>query len=69
MMPRLFRAITSAFITALVVLIAYVVVDLYRSGRGKGWTPEQGDPWYYHLFTVLVILAPLAVGTITYRRR
>ena len=69
MMPRLFRAIAAALGTVLVVLIAYVLVDLYQSGHGRGWTPERGDPWYYQLFTALVILAPLAVGTITYRRR
>jgi hypothetical protein len=51
-----------------VILLAYVVVDLYMSGHGRGWTPDRGDPWYYHLFTVLLIVGPAVTAILVYRR-
>ena len=69
MASRLIRSLLAASGTALVTLIAYVIVDLYLSGHGRGWTPDRGNPWYYHLFTVLLILGPIGAGVVAFRRR
>jgi hypothetical protein len=68
MIQRRIRALVAASGAAVVVLLAYVMVDLYMSGHGKGWTPDRGDPWYYHLFTGLLFLVPVVVGVLAYRR-
>ena len=66
---RLAKAFGAAVSAGLIVLLIYVVVDLYMSGHGKGWTPERGDPWYYHLFTGLIFISGITAGVLAYRRR
>ena len=66
---RLLRAGLAGVGTAVVVVLVYAVVDLYMAGHGKGWTPERGNPWYYHLFTVLMLAAAAIAAVATFRRR
>lgn len=67
-MRRLIRGLAAGLGAAVVILLMYAVVDLYLAGHGKGWSAERGNPWYYHLFTVLLLLGPVVVGVLAYRR-
>ena len=67
-MMRLIASVLAGLGAAVGVVIVYAVVDLYMSGHGKGWSPERGDPWYYPVFTVLMLVSALVAGVVTYRR-
>jgi len=73
-MPSLWRhvlraavAVAAAAFSALLVLLGYVIVDLYMSGHNLAPGPGQGNPWYETLAGVLLFVVPAIVGAGVYR--
>lgn len=69
MLFRLLEAAAAAFGAAVVVAIAYAIVDLYMTGHGYASHTGGRDPWYSYVFTVALFLVPLLVAIHVWRRR
>jgi uncharacterized membrane protein YdcZ (DUF606 family) len=66
---RLVAAAGAAAFSGLLVLLAYVIVDLYLSGHNLARrSPSDGNPWYQSVAGFLVIVVPIVVGMRVYRQ-
>jgi hypothetical protein len=59
----------AAAFAAVLVLLAYVIVDLYLSGHNLSRRdPGGGDPWYQTVAGILLVVVPIIVGVLVFRR-
>lgn len=66
---RLVAAVSAAAFSGLLVLLGYVILDLYLSGHNLARrSPAEGDPWYQSVAGVLLVVVPIVVGVMVYRQ-